>query len=407
MTIFLHDFIGALLNALLKSAPYVVIGYLVAAFIREGLPRNVLARIMGNRGIRPLFNAVGIGALLPICSCGTIPLGVGLVRNGAATGTTLSFMTSSPALSPISILLGLKLLGAPLTATYCAVVVIGSLLMGAIGNRLLKGGQATGSPAGKRARFQAQEDVLPENEEKVPLLRKTGRALKWAFFDLGAEVSLDLLFGLTLAALIVTLVPMEWIGSWLGGEGISSLLLVILMGIPVYTCSVPSIIVVASLLAMGATPGVAVAYLIAGPATNLGELTAIGRNMGHRTAVFYAVSLLAIALGGGLVANHFMGGGGFASFQTLEEGMFRYGGEIPGWHLPFGVMMIGILGYGVWKKIQIFFTNPCLHCRFWKDVSMVVTCAGTCRVKRISDFLGQLNKLPKTSVDVENPVVRL
>lgn len=382
-------FLDALFQALLKSAPYVVVGYLVAAFIREGLPRNLLMRALGSKGIRPLFNAVGIGALLPICSCGTIPLGVGLVRSGAARGTTLSFMTSSPALSPVSILLGLKLLGMELTALYCGVVVLGSLVMGALGNRVLNNPAKASEKSGGRAHFEALEEPLPDRDSaKVPFSRRVGRALKWAFFDLGAEVSLDLLFGLALAALIVSMVPMEWIGSWLGGDGISSLLLVILLGIPVYTCSVPSIVVVASLLAMGASPGVAVAYLIAGPATNLGELTAIGRNMGWKTAVFYAVSLLAIALGGGLAANHFLGSGGFASFQTLEEGMFRYGGEIPRWHLPFGVLMIGVLGVGVWKKVGIFFTNPCLHCRFWKDVSEAVTCAGTCRVKKISNFVG-------------------
>lgn len=128
--------------------------------------------------------------------------------------------------------------------------------------------------------------------------------------------------------------------------------------------------------------------------------------MGHRTAVFYAVSLLAIALGGGLAANHFLGGGGFASFQTLEEGMFRYGGEIPGWHIPFGVVMAGVLGFGVWKKINIFFTNPCLHCRFWKDVSEAVTCAGTCRVKRISSFVGQWKETPGMPADDGNRVVK-
>ena len=394
----IQEYFGALLNTLMKSAPYVVSGYLVAAFIREGLPRKVLTRLLGSKGMLPLLNAVGIGALLPICSCGTIPLGIGLVRNGAAKGTTLSFMTSSPAISVVSILLGLKFLGGPLMGTYCAVVVLGSLLMGGIGNRILKSGSRAGCSRRKRGRFEPHAEVLPEDDKAgVPLPKRIRRALKWAFFDLGAEVSLDLLFGMALAALILAFVPMEWVADWLGAGGVSSLLLVILLGIPVYTCSVPSIMVVASLLAMGAAPGVAVAYLVAGPATNLGELTAIARGMGVRAAVYYAASLLAIALAGGLLANRFLGGGGLADFQTLEADMLRYGGDIPAWHIPFAVVLGVVLLVGAWKKLGVLFSDPCGHCRFWDDVSATAACAGRCRTKRISlYFKGRKRPLPQT-----------
>ena len=43
----------------------------------------------------------------------------------------------------------------------------------------------------------------------------------------------------------------------------------ILLGIPVYACSIPSIPVIQGLLLLGATPGAAVAYMIAVKRTSL------------------------------------------------------------------------------------------------------------------------------------------
>ncbi|MFR6349905.1 MAG: permease [Enterocloster aldenensis] len=43
--------------------------------------------------------------LIPICSCGTIPLGISLYYSGAYLGPTLAFMTSSPMINPIAVIL--------------------------------------------------------------------------------------------------------------------------------------------------------------------------------------------------------------------------------------------------------------------------------------------------------------
>lgn len=104
-------FFNSLFMALAMSAPYLVLGYVAAALIKEFVSRESLAKHLGERGIRPVLNAVGMGALLPICSCGVIPLGVGLHRAGAARGTAISFMTSTPVISPVSILMVGMMLG--------------------------------------------------------------------------------------------------------------------------------------------------------------------------------------------------------------------------------------------------------------------------------------------------------
>lgn len=130
------------------------------------------------------------------------------------------------------------------------------------------------------------------------------RATHWAFWDLGTEVSVDLLIGLTLAALVLSVLPMGWIATWFGKQDFMTLIYVILIGIPVYTCSVPSLPVVQSLLLAGMSPGAAVAYLIAGPATNLGELMVLKRQFGKRATYLFTGGLVVMSLAGGLIADH-------------------------------------------------------------------------------------------------------
>lgn len=93
----LSTFFSALFSSLAQGAPYIIIGYLVAAVIKEFVPVRVMAQQFGNKGVLPLFKAVGLGALLPICSCGVIPLGIGAYKCGTARGTALAFMMSATA----------------------------------------------------------------------------------------------------------------------------------------------------------------------------------------------------------------------------------------------------------------------------------------------------------------------
>ena len=287
----------ALLVSLGESAPFVIVGLVLAGLIREFVPASVLKNRLGGSGILPVLRAVGLGALLPICSCSTIPLGLGMARSGAGTGTVLSFMTSAPALSPVTIVLGLSLLGLSLLGpsvlgAYSFAVLLGSCCLGLLGNKVLQTWTALGQEnTPKSSCGCGGNHALNSNG------RRLVAALRWGLFDLGSEVSLSLFVGLLVATGLLVFVPDEWVLRLAGQPGPLAILAVILLSVPAYTCSVPALLIAASLLAKGADPGLAIAFLIAGPAKNLGELNSIRTGLGLRTAGFYffAVVLLAIA----------------------------------------------------------------------------------------------------------------
>ncbi|MEM6692533.1 MAG: permease [Planctomycetota bacterium] len=362
-------FFNSLFMALAMSAPYLVLGYVAAALIKEFVSRESLALHLGDRGIRPVLNAVGIGSLLPICSCGVVPLGVGIHRAGAARGTALSFMTSSPAISPVSVIMVGMMLGPTYMATYLCMALVGAILIGLIGNRLLRDET---SPVED---FDSIVDQVEDDDDHVGATKKEGsrfrQAMRWAFWDLGAETSVDLMIGLSVAALILAFLPIELTEAYLGTRSFWTLLLVIVVGLPVYTCSVPTIPIAWAFLMRGAMPGAMMAYMIAGPATNLGELNAIRRSMGNAAAGFYFVGLLIVALIGGLVTNHIV----FASYEykakliaqnELEvqeccvpmifgnrierNNLGRIAASVPTWHYPFIAVLLPTIGVGLYQR---------------------------------------------------------
>jgi len=392
-----NKMIDTLFNTLLESAPYVVLGFFIAGILKFWVPQNILQKHMGGNTTSSLIKSVSIGSILPLCSCGTIPLGIGLFRSGAAVGNILAFMTSTPIISPVLVALSLSLLGVKLTVTFILAAILGAYAIGFVGNRLLTTKKVSNQQDSSDYQYS------PVNDAKRLSKNKLVQTLKWSFFDLGASVSVDITIGLSIAALLLTFLPMEWISSWLGQQDVYTLFYVILLGIPVYACSIPSVPVVQGLLLLGATPGAAIAYMIAGPATNLGELNAIRASMGLKTAVYYTISLIILALAAGLVTDQLV----FSDYQyhayrvqgelvvqqccvplIFGEGVGTAGmsAQIPVWHWPFGIVLSGVILYGVYIKFKHFIVNPCKTCT-WRAYGKDGVCASKCHVRRKHDFL--------------------
>ncbi|WP_168442346.1 permease [Pontiella desulfatans] len=381
----------------ISAAPYVVLGFIIAGVLHQWVPRDLLRRHLGGRGGLPLLKGVGIGSFLPICSCGTIPLGIGLYRCGAGIGTILAFMTSSPILSPVVVLVSFKLLGLKMTATLLGTALVGSFVIGWMGNRFFSKGRKD------KPDEQLQYERAPKKGE-----RSFGQWFRWTFGDLGASVGFELVLGLTVATLVMAFLPLEFISEWLGSGRIISLVLIVLLSLPVYTCSVPSVPIVQSLLLLGVSPGAAVVYLMAGPATNMGELNAIRANMGKKVAGFYGLALIVVALSAGLVTDYFI----FSDYRYLADqvdgtlvvqqccipvlynqtSIYAVDFTSVSWVEWISTAILAVVvAYGFFKELRAFFVNPCKVCR-WREYAEEKKCAQKCHVRRKHDLFRKLTR---------------
>ena len=99
-----------------------------------------------------------------------------------------------------------------------------------------------------------------ENNHKVV------RGLKYGFVTLPRDIGKAMLVGLVIAAVISALVPDGYFAEKLG-TGILAMVVMMLLGIPVYVCATASVPVAAALILKGLTPGAALVFLMTGTAT--------------------------------------------------------------------------------------------------------------------------------------------
>jgi uncharacterized membrane protein YraQ (UPF0718 family) len=270
-----------------ESAPWVVLSLVVGGLVHEFVATGTLRQRLNRNGLAGLIGAVGLGAVLPICSCGVIPLAVSLYRSGLRTGTVMAFAAATPIVNPAAVILAFALLGPKITAAY---ILLGLGLPIVLGLLTERWGQAA-VPSSAGATMQTALDA-DERQASRHWMKRIVRGVRWGAVDLGPSIGFYLVIGIALAALLMTFVPQDWITRFLGGGSLPGLFAVALLGASIYVCAVANIPLAAALLAAGAGPGAAIVFLVTGTATNLPELLTLYHTIGRRTVVIYAMTLI-------------------------------------------------------------------------------------------------------------------
>jgi len=80
------------------------------------------------------------------------------------------------------------------------------------------------------------------------------------------------------------------------------------IGIPIYICASASTPVAAALVLKGLSPGAALVFLLAGPATNAATLTVVARYLGKQATLVYLASIALCSLLLGWLTNRVYAG---------------------------------------------------------------------------------------------------
>ncbi|MEW5994543.1 MAG: SO_0444 family Cu/Zn efflux transporter [Candidatus Zixiibacteriota bacterium] len=297
------DFVAAILTqswlVLGQMAPYLLFGFLAAGVLSVLISPEWVERHLGGPGIGPVLKASLFGVPLPLCSCSVIPVSVSIRRHGASRAATTAFLLSTPQTGVDSIAVTYALLG-PVFAVFRP---LAALLTGLVGGGLVQSfGESDKVTAVNDSESAAcTEPCCAANEHAGYLTR----LFRYGFVTLPQDIGLALLLGVLIAGAMAVIVPQDYLAAYIGG-GVLSILLLMAAGVPVYVCATASVPIAAGLMHMGASPGAALAFLIAGPATNAASFTTIWKALGRRTATLYLLTVGASALGFGLLLDRLM-----------------------------------------------------------------------------------------------------
>lgn len=278
---FLWTVLKSAVNMINGASYWMVLSLIVAGCLHEFLTPEALQKSnLGTTKVTGVLWSTLTGMLIPICSCGSIPLGIGLYHSGAYLGPTLAFMTSSPMINPIAIILAYGMLGPQIATVYVITGFVAPMIIGMVANRF-----AGDELYLKRDESAPQRIQLEMEKPSVP--RRVLMGLRWSFSELALMIGKYTVLGMLTAALIFSLFPQSAIQRYLGNPGFISLLGITVIAAVMYVCAVGHIPFIAAIVASGAAPGVAITFLMAGAATNISELITIHHTIGKRAMLMY------------------------------------------------------------------------------------------------------------------------
>ncbi|OFC69164.1 SO_0444 family Cu/Zn efflux transporter [Alteromonas confluentis] len=415
ITLLLTNFFGLFM----ESAPWLLMGLLVAGIMHELVPVSLLQKHMGKNSTGAVVKSALIGAPLPLCSCGVIPAALGLRRSGASKPATASFLVSTPETGVDSISVSYALLGPVFAIVRPFAAIFSAIYTGMMVKWFVKEDtniqkavddstkvtpvesccssekpaeksqtssccssekapvqQATSSCCGSEKAAKPEvtsccSSKTPEPAASSCCSAEQTKAVKaessccntstqaaqqesklvqvWKFSTgkLLEDITMWLLLGLGLAAAIQTWVPTSFLTQW--GDGFLAMLVMALIGVPMYICATASTPLAVGFLSAGLSPGAILVFLLAGPATNISTMGMIGRELGRRSLVIYLFCILTASIGLGYLLNFAVDAFNLQALIPTGEGAHIHGEGVSAIYALCAVVLGGLMVRNLWQ----------------------------------------------------------
>ncbi len=387
----------------LEIAPYLLIGLSFAGLLHIIFNKDFILNHLGQNDFWSVLKASILGVPLPLCSCGVIPTALYLRKQKASQGATLSFLISTPQTGVDSIIATYGMMG-PIFAIFRPLF---AFVMGIVGgltaNAFDRGKIDIQKIKGEGFSCTTCNVTKPHDHTSMEKLRS---GVKYAYVEFLDDISLQLVFGVALAGIISFVIPDNFFQEY-GGDGLAGMLLMMVFAIPLYVCATASIPIAVSLMLKGLSPGAALVFLIAGPATNIATITLIGRALGRKMVVIYLSVIAVFALIGGYLLNFIYS---FTGESIITQGMHQHT-SVSAVFKIFIVLFSLLLVASIYRKIKgkLSSGDHHNHSHDFKELDMGLNKkfkieGMTCNhcVMHVKNALEEINGVEKAAVDLNS-----
>jgi uncharacterized membrane protein YraQ (UPF0718 family) len=287
-------------KAVWSILPFFLLSVGISAWVTvSGFAERIKA-VFNQRQKIAIAGAAIVGAIIPLCSCGVIPLIAALLSSGVPLGPVMALWISSPLMSPSMFVLT----GGVLGMDYAAARLVIAILMGAGSGYLIYALSSFGFLNNQLHGLSLSQQSCCGSDNPEDTTESSVSRFWPNFWPQVWTVSLFLgkwlVIAFILESLIVHYLNPEWISSLLGKDRAFSIPLATVIGIPLYTSGVAAIPIVKGLLNSGMSHGAAMAFLVAGPVTTIPAMTAVFALVKRQTFGIY----LGVGIGGSLLAGY-------------------------------------------------------------------------------------------------------
>ena len=272
------------------SAVFILFGFALAGVIKVYLPLDAVKKRLGGRNFASVTKAALVGVPLPLCSCSVIPTAVALRKEGASKGATSAFLISTPESGADSISISYAMLDPLMTIFRPIAAFLTAFFAGLLETIFGKDDPMINleeADTGSGCCSSGCSNDVPEGHGAISRLKEI---FHFSFIELMDDLVIWIFFGLTFAGVIMALVPEEFFTEYFNDSYIA-MPAMLLLGVPIYICATSSTPMAAAMIMKGLSPGAALVFLLAGPATNISTIMILRNFMGTRSMWIYLFSI--------------------------------------------------------------------------------------------------------------------
>lgn len=267
----------------------------IIAFVLMYIPQDKIKEWLSGKGILGNIMAVLFGAVTPFCACSTVPMTLGLLEAGVSFGTVMSFVIASPLMDPLVFILLGTFMGWKVAIGFLILTSAFAVIFGVLFDKLGWADQV------KHVRIKGAGNEQNDEVQKGFKNRLRASFLKaWGDFK---GVFIYMIIGVAIGAAIYGYMPTELLAKVAGRDNPFAVIVVALIGMPLYIRVESAIPIGLSLIGKGASIGAVIAFIISGAGIAIPELTMLAGIFKKKIIIAFIVVVFVTAVVSGLIFN--------------------------------------------------------------------------------------------------------
>lgn len=260
-----------------------LVGIIVAAVMRRMLGSAGTRKLFSGTGLKGLFRAWFIGSLLPVCSFGVIPVAREMKRAGVRNSTILAFILAAPQLNPLSFLYGLTLSEPIMIICFVFATMTIAIVGGEIWKRL----------------FEKNEAAIPIEDEAMPPpgIKRLAAVLITSARETVGPSLYYVKIGILCTGLFAGMMPHGSLSMTMRHDDFTSPALMTLIGVPMYSGVLPSMMRIGLIIEHGNSTGAAFALFELGVGLNIGLIMFLFVQFGFFRVLLWLSLVILLSLG--------------------------------------------------------------------------------------------------------------
>jgi hypothetical protein len=259
------------------------------------IPQEKMKRWLSGKGLWGNILGVIFGAVTPFCACSTVPMTLGFLQAGVPFGTVMSFVISSPLMDPLVFTLLVAFMGWKVAVGFLVLTSVFAVVFGVALDKMGWSDQV------KNVRLKHIGSGQDQEAPKGFKNRLRASFLKaWGDFK---AVFVYMIVGVGIGAAIYGYLPEDLLARVAGADNPLAVLVVALIGMPLYIRVESAIPIGLAMMQKGASIGAVIALIISGAGIAIPELTMLASIFKKKIIVAFVVIVFISAVLSGLIFN--------------------------------------------------------------------------------------------------------